>query len=218
VQKGVGKPAYSWLPPGVPDYDPELGMDYKFDAAKAKADLAKSKYASSVPAIKFTFVNSASAKIRAAFVQDQLKTNLGVNIDLEALESATYKSRYQQDDFQMVFGGWGSDYADPEDWLPQLFGTGAGNNKYMYSNPQVDALFKQAQTTTDNTQRLNLYKQAQQIIVQDMPVAFIYYAQTNGLKKPYVQGVIPTGLDGLGSFGEAGDWFFTNVYISKSKG
>lgn len=210
VAKGVGKPALSWLPPGVPDYDPNLGTQYKFDPAKAKADLAKSKYGTNLPTMKITYANGASAKLRSEFVQNQLKTNLGINVELEALETAAYKSKYQQNDFQMVFGGWGSDYADPEDWIPDLFGTGGGNNKTQYSNPQVDALIKQAKSAPDNAARLEAYKKAQQIIVDDTPVAFIYYRQSNFLLKPYVKGLVTTGLDGV-----YGDWFWTNVAISK---
>lgn len=211
VRHGVGKPAYSWLPPGVPDYDANLGKQYTFDPAKAKADLSKSKYGARLPAVRLTIANSASGKLQAQFIQDQLQTNLGVKVDLEVLESATYKGRYQQGDFQTVIGGWGSDYADPEDWLPELFGTNAGNNQYKYSNPQVDQLFKQAKATADNNQRLDAYKRAQQIITDDMPVACLYYAQANILVKPWVKGLVMTGLDGA----IPGDWFFTNVAITK---
>ena len=215
VRRGIGKAAYSWLPPGVPDYDESLGKDYRFDATKAKADFARSKYGTNLPALKLTIANSASGKLQAEFVQQQLQTNLGVKTELEVLENAVYKSRYQRSDFQMVIGGWSSDYADPEDWIPDLFGVNGGNNKYKYSNPQVDRLIRDASSTSDNDRRLKIYADARKIIVEDMPVAFLYYAQLNGLKKPYVRGVIPTGLDGLSDRGESGDRFFTNVSIAK---
>ncbi|MGI8549234.1 MAG: peptide ABC transporter substrate-binding protein, partial [Dehalococcoidia bacterium] len=210
VRKGIGTAAYSWLPPGVPDYDASLGQQFKLDSTKAKADLAKSKYGANLPGMKITFAQGASNQLQSEFLQNQLQTNLGIKVDLEALESATYKSRYQQNDFQMVFGGWGSDYADPEDWIPDLFGTGGGNNKYQYSNPKVDALIKQAKSETDNAKRLDDYKQAQALIVDDQPMSFIFYRQRNSLFKSYLKGVIQTGLDGI-----SGDWFYTNVAITK---
>jgi len=40
----------------------------------------------------------------------------------------------------VAYFGWGADYPDPDDWLPALFGTGAGNNHTLYSNPAFDAL------------------------------------------------------------------------------
>ena len=210
VRHGVGKPAYSWLPPGVPDYDATLGKQYRFDAAKAKADLSQSKYSARLPSIKLTLENSASGKLQAQFIQDQLQTNLGVKIDLETLESASYKGHYQNGDFQAIIADWSSDYADPEDWLPELFGTNGSDNQFKYSNPQVDQLFKQAKATADNNQRLDAYKKAHQIIVDDMPVVFLYYDQNNILVKPWVNGLITTGLDGI-----PGDWFFTNVSIGR---
>ena len=209
VRQGIGKPAYSWLPPGVPDYDPSLGQEYKFDTAKARSDLARSKYGTNLPPMKLTIGSSASEKLQAQFIQSQLQTNLGAKVDLEVLDSAAYKGRYQQGDFQMVVDNWQSDYADPEDWLPELFGTNGGNNKYKYSNPQVDQMFKSAKATANDTQRLAAYKTAHQLIVADQPMVFLYYDQTNFVVKPWVQGLVTTGLDGL-----PGDWFFTDVSIS----
>jgi len=53
-----------------------------------------------------------------------------------------------------AYFGWGADYPDPDDWLPSLFGTGAGNNHTLYSNPAFDALAATALKEQDNTKRL----------------------------------------------------------------
>jgi len=44
VRSGVGKPAYSWIPPGMPGHRPDLGKEYRFDAAKARKLLADAGY------------------------------------------------------------------------------------------------------------------------------------------------------------------------------
>lgn len=211
VRQGSGLPAFSWIPPGMPGYNPNMGTDYAFDPEKAKQFLADAGYPNGegLPDITVTIADTQAGRLTAEFLQEQLRTNLGVNIDIEILESATYEDRYLASDFQFVLGGWGADYADPENWLPQLFGTNAGLNQYKYSNPEVDDLFAQAAVELDNDKRLDLYDRAQKIIIdEDMGVAPLYYRIRNWLVKPWVKGVITTGLDA-----SPGDWFYTNIRI-----
>jgi oligopeptide transport system substrate-binding protein len=211
VRGGSGLPAFSWIPPGMPGYNAEIGTEYAFDPEGAQALLAQSTYggAEGLPGITVTIADTQAGRLTAEFLQEQLRVNLGVNIDIEILESATYEDRYLASDFQFVIGGWGADYADPENWLPQLFGTDAGLNQYKYSNPEVDQLFAQAAVELDNDTRLDLYDQAQKIIIDDdMGIAPLYYRIRNFLVKPWVSGIITTGLDST-----AGDWFYTNIRI-----
>jgi oligopeptide transport system substrate-binding protein len=45
IRIGVGSPAYSWIPPQMPGYDPNLGKDvFKLDPAKARQLLAQAGY------------------------------------------------------------------------------------------------------------------------------------------------------------------------------
>jgi len=81
------------------------------------------------------------------------------------MESKAYSALYNAKQFTWGFTGWGADYPDPDDWLPQLYMTGAGNNKTGYSNPAFDAISKQALAELDNTKRLQLWAQAQAMVV-----------------------------------------------------
>ena len=67
--------------------------------------------------------------------------------------------------------------------------------KSHYSNPQVDALLEQARTERDVTRRLQLYQQAEQIIVDDAAVLFTTHGLSHVLVKPYVQGYVLTPID-----------------------
>jgi oligopeptide transport system substrate-binding protein len=211
VRQGAGLAAFSWIPPGMPGYNPDIGTDYAFDPEGAKDLLAQSTYggAEGLPDITVTIADTQAGRLTAEFLQEQLRTNLGVNIEIEILESATYEDRYLASEFQFVLGGWGADYADPENWLPQLFGTDAGLNQYKYSNSAVDDLLAQAAVELDNDERLDLYDQAQIIIIdEDMGIAPLYYRIRDYLVKPWVAGIITTGLDS-----QAGDFFYTNIRI-----
>jgi oligopeptide transport system substrate-binding protein len=213
VRGGVGTAAYSWIPPGMPGYDAALGAQYKFNAANAKKLLAEAGYAdvSKLPEIKYTYSNSGLNPTVAQFLQGQMKDNLGINIILDPMETKAFQAYVNSEQHQWAWTGWGADYPDPDNWLPEYFGTDAGNNHSTYSNAQFDSLAAQAKKELDNTKRLQLWADAQKIIVNDVPISFMFYRERFWLVKPYVKGLTETGMDGQ----IPGDFFYDQVYIVK---
>lgn len=213
VLQGVGKPGYSWLPPGMPGHEPELGTNMKLDPARAKAALAEAGFpnAQGLPRVTALFANAGSNPLVAEFIKEQFSKNLGVNVDLEPVDAKTFQTRYRANDYQMTFIGWSADYPDPENFLLGNFRTGAGNNKSGYSNRQFDALLDQAQTETNAQKRLDLLKQAHRILVDDQPAIFAYYSAFNILRKTYVKGLVDTGMDSA----FLGARFLTQGYIQR---
>ena len=213
VRAGVGKVALSWIPPGMPGYDATLGTDWAFNPDKAKQLLAQAGYPNGqgLPELKFEYASTGTNPTLAAFLQAQLKTNLGINLTLEPMESKAFSALVNAKQFNWAWYGWGADYPDPDDWLPQIFGTGAGNNKTGYSSAQFDAISVQALKELDNTKRLQLWAQAQSIVVADAPMVFLWNRETFVLQKSWVKGMVTSGLDGT----TVGDTFLRNVYIQK---
>jgi len=212
VRGGVGKPAYSWIPPGMPGYDANLGADYHFNVTKAKQFLVDAGYkedGSDVPALRLQYADTGSNPTIAQFVQNQMQVNLGITVELEPMERAAFSKLVNAEQHTWAWFGWGADYPDPDNWLPQLFGTDAGNNHTNYSSAEFDALSAQALTELDNAKRLQLWAQAQALVVDDCPVLFIQYRERFRLVNPNVKGLLYTGMDG----DVPGDMFFANVSI-----
>jgi len=198
VRQGVGKPAYSWIPPGNPGYQADLGLEYKFDPAKAKKFLADAGYpdGKGLPPITFQYANTRNNPIIAQFAQQQWKDNLGVDVKLEPMEPKAFSEAVNKGQYMMGFYGWNADYPDPDNWLPELFGTGAGNNHSYYSNPQLDDLMKKAISEPDQKKRMEMWAQAQTMVVNDVPIIFLFHDETFVLVKPYVKDAFFTGMDG----------------------
>ncbi len=210
VRGGVGTPAYSWIPPGMPGYDSELGKQYTFNPVKARELLVRAGY--SDPAtlkIKFQYAYSGLNQIIATFLQAQLKTNLGVELTLETRDVMTFNALYNSKQFDWCYMGWSGDYPDPGSWLPLLFNTGASNNKSGYSSLQFDTLSAQASKEIDETKRLQLWRDAHAIVVEDCPMIFIFNRETFALKKPWVKGQITIGIDGQ----IPGDMYLREIYL-----
>ncbi|MDP2727920.1 MAG: peptide ABC transporter substrate-binding protein, partial [Dehalococcoidia bacterium] len=148
VLKNIGKVVNGIIPPGMPGYNENV-KGYSLDPAKAKEALAKSKYknASGLPLITFSTVGGGGAPSPiATALQEMWKQNLGVTVDIQQVEWATYLGDLKARKFQMYGGtsGWIADYPDPEDFHDVLFHSKSLDNNFAYSNPQVDALLEKA--------------------------------------------------------------------------
>jgi oligopeptide transport system substrate-binding protein len=198
VENGVGIPAQGLYPPALPGYNLNLqGLPY--DPQQARQLLAQSRYGSpqGLPAIVYTDArigNTAEAGVAA--MAQMWEQNLGVKITIENLEPAKYYDLlYSGQHGQIFSGGWCADYPDPENFADVLFHTGAQQNTGNYSNPALDAILDQARLEQDGTKRIQLYQQAEQMIVQDAPALFISHAVSYMLVKPYVKGFVFTPID-----------------------
>jgi oligopeptide transport system substrate-binding protein len=198
VMNGVGLPAEGLYPPALPGYNPNLqGLPY--DPAQARALLAQSKYGGvqGLPPIVFTSAGYGSDPGADVSAMIQMwQQNLGVTITVENIEPDKYNDLiYSGHHGQLFDGGWCADYPDPENFADVLFHTGAQQNTGNYSNPALDFVLDQARVEQNVNKRIQLYQQAEQIIVQDAPVLFIMHTISYTLVDPKVQGFVMTPVD-----------------------
>ena len=92
-------------------------------------------------------------------------------------------------ELQMFSLGWIADYPDPQNFLDMLFHTDSAYNHDAYSNPELDEIVERARVEQDVEQRMALYQQAEQLLVQDAPWIPLYHSGGYYLAKPYVKGL-----------------------------
>ncbi|WP_103063354.1 peptide ABC transporter substrate-binding protein [Actinomyces qiguomingii] len=71
--------------------------------------------------------------------------------------------------------GWQADYPSMSNFLGAVYQTGAGSNDAHYANAEFDGLLKGAAQATDPDEALKLYKQAQTILLTDLPAIPLWY-------------------------------------------
>jgi peptide/nickel transport system substrate-binding protein len=138
---------------------------------------------------EYSFLSNA-----AIVLQEQLK-QIGIEAEMNLLDAGTMiQTVYIDNDFDMAVTGT-SGYVDPHGLMVENFLTGSSGNFVGYSNSQVDDLIKQGQVETDTEKRADIYRQIQQVLIQDQPwVDFFVQNQFEALKKNiYGFEHIPTG-------------------------
>jgi oligopeptide transport system substrate-binding protein len=90
--------------------------------------------------------------------------------------------------------GWSADYPDPADWF-DYFVTTSSNNVAFYQNQQYDNFVRVARTDVQPDRRDQEYQQAQQMLVDDAPVAFLAQSVSWYLVRPYVRGIVASPVD-----------------------
>ena len=122
------------------------------------------------------------------FFQQQWETKLGVKIKIDAVNDfAQYQTKVNNMDFQIGGMGWGADYNDPMTFF-DMYMTGSENNNGKWSNAQYDSLIEQTRTTTDEAKRLQLFQQAENILVNtDCAIMPTFYRDTMTFVHSYVK-------------------------------
>jgi oligopeptide transport system substrate-binding protein len=193
VIHGKAIPARGPYPPALPGYNLDLkGLD--FDPALARQRLSESKYgnAEKLPPIVFTSSGLGSnVDSDVAALAQMWQTHLGVTIEVENLESDKFFDKLHAGEHGQLFSyGWCADYADPENFADALFHSDAQQNLGHYANPQLDALLEQARVERDVTRRIQMYQQAEQIIVDDAAGIFLDHSLSFVLVKPHIRGYV----------------------------
>jgi oligopeptide transport system substrate-binding protein len=209
---GQGQVAGSPMPPGVPGHQPDIGLKYDVEAAKAELATALQELGvsdvSQLPVLSFGFNTDAGHDVPAAYMQDQWLTNLGVKSELKGVTFDQFVVERPQLVYSIARNAWGMDYPHPDNILRVLFHSKSGNNDEGYNNPEYDKLIEQAGAMPID-EGLPLYNQAQEMLVEDAPAVFTRWRVSNYEIRPWVVGALPTPQDSE----NYGDLFFETIQI-----
>ncbi len=172
---------------------PVTGWDYDLEAARQA--IAESTYGSAenVPPITI-YANGPPERLIA--LKMVIEADLGLQIELVNVEWTEYISTLPKQTYPAYAIYWGADFPDPESLLLTLFGTGQPDNYVGYANPDFDALLQRAASEQDPDVRIELYSQANQMLIDDAVVLPFFYDRSYMLVRPWVHGlnVTPLGI------------------------
>lgn len=140
----------------------ELGCTVEDLSAKLSIDSGDDEFATSI----------------AAYYQEQWRQAFGLEVTVNPMPTKEGSANRQEGNYVMSMTGWGPDYNDPMTFLDLWVSTG-GNNQTGYASAEYDKLIADAGVETDFAKRQELFYQAEKMIVEDLPVAPVYWRWSN---------------------------------------
>ena len=198
ITKGGQIPAEGMVPFGLMD---DTGKEFregngnliKYDPEGAKALLEKGLGEMGLTVADMNgkvllYNTDENHKKIAQAVQQMWKENLGVEIQLENVDFNVKLAREKAHDFDISRAGWVGDYSYPMTMM-DLFVTGGSFNDSGYSNPKYDELIKTAVQSADQKVRMDSMKEAEKILMEDMPIIPVYFYTQPYFVKENVKGI-----------------------------
>jgi oligopeptide transport system substrate-binding protein len=177
------------LPPGLPGYSADRPR-FAFDVEQARASLAASRYAGTMPPLLLADAGTAAAPSALGAAMAQMwRDNLGLRVTIVPLASGQRPPAGESLGHVLVYS-WCADYPDPENFLEVLFHSSSSFNISAYANPQVDAWLAEARADPDPAHRFDLFRQVETQILNDVAVIPWLYPSNERLIKPYVKGYV----------------------------
>jgi len=191
--EGTRREATGIVPPGVVGFQEDAGRFF-YDKAEAGRLLAEAGYpeGAGLSPLILSYSVGGGRDNMAAVVQDQVE-EIGVELEIEGYVWDTYVNLIRGGD--LTFFGWNlrADYPIMDEFLKTFLSPGAGGagNAFGYENARVDELILSARHTPDEAERVELYREAEALILEEAPViplvgyttAWVYSGRVGGYQR-----------------------------------
>jgi oligopeptide transport system substrate-binding protein len=197
---GTGElPAYSWVPPGIANYgEPAYvgwkGLDQAAKLAEAKKLLGEAGFGPQNPIKLQLRYNTNENHKRIAVAVASMWKALGVTVELHNTETKVHYEEMTRGDVEIGRAGWLADYNDPASFLELLISS-TPQNYGRWSNAEFDRLISEGNAQTDMKTRAALFKQAEQIALDDSAAIPIYYYLSRNVVSPKIKGYVDNAFD-----------------------
>lgn len=188
---GIGMPATAgFVPPGMSGYDISKVKGYPYDPDRATKLLAEAGYNGDNKALIKLYVTPSYNDV-ADFVRSELR-NVNIEAQVEIMDPGTFTAAAGNGKLEMFRKSWIGDYPDPDNFMSLFYSkhmSPDGSNYTHYKNPRFDELYEEARSSQNDSLRMALYLQMDEMIINDAPVIPLFYDQIIRLVPKTVSGL-----------------------------
>ena len=185
--EGVAIPGV--LPPSLwADPKPVFGEYVTFNPERARAELAKSAYKAGTEATMLVWGSNWWRRM-GEIVAAQANQVLGTKITLQATDFNTAYSRAKAGDYDAMVMGW-LGFVDPDEYLGEILGSKGFRNVHFFSSQKMDDLLERGRTEIDPVKRKAVYREAELLVADELPVLPCFCSNIHNLLRPNVKGFV----------------------------
>jgi peptide/nickel transport system substrate-binding protein/oligopeptide transport system substrate-binding protein len=196
IYQGRFIPARGILPPGTLGFNPALNVPTR-DLQRARDLLVQAGYPGGRGLPPLTFWSSVKSE-RTVREHEQMGRDLtavGIRADFQyQTDWPTFLKMVSERRAPAFLHAWYADVPDPDNFLHLLFHSQSPRNYMGYANPEVDKLLTEARSEREISRRVELYRRAEQLIMDDAVVLPIWHYSYERIFQPYVRSVEVNGL------------------------
>jgi peptide/nickel transport system substrate-binding protein/oligopeptide transport system substrate-binding protein len=188
---GRGILAAGVIPFSLPGSD-STRVGYQFDTLRARQLLREAGYPNGIDLDLWTSTNPTYVRI-AETLQGYFQLS-GIRLKIIQRESAAAREAARKGQADLFVKDWYADYPDAENFLYPLLHSankGVGGNVSFYGNPQYDSLVSQARREQDESKRIAMYREADEMAFKDAPMIFLYFYSELYAVQPWLKGFVP---------------------------
>ena len=167
------------------------GDMFSEDVSAAQQLLAEAGYPNGegFPTVKLVCKNDPQQKLMMQILGEFWKTNLGVDYEIQTLESKVYWRELGAGNFSVDRNGFTCDYLDPSAHL-KIFTDGSNASENQWDDPVYTQMYKDSLQMIDPAEREAALIQMEKYLTDMMPAMPVYSYELQYLVKPDVKGVI----------------------------
>ena len=195
--EGTRRPTTGIVPPGTVGFQEDAGRFY-YDPLEAGRLLAEAGFpeGGGLPTLVLSYNTGSGYDNMAQVVQGEVE-DIGIDLVVEGYVRDTYVNLIRSED--LTFFGWNlrSDYPIMDGFLKPFLSpsSGGAGNAFGYENPRVDELIIAARRTPDEAERIELYREAEWLILDEAPVIPLVDYTTVWVYSDRVGGYLRTPLE-----------------------
>ena len=200
LRNSIGTPAeYGFIPPGLPSFDSVEVKGYNYNPEKAKQLLKEAGFENGVGLPQIVLSTTPQYLDLCEYILGQLN-DLNMDIKIEVNQGAALREMVSKQAISFFRASWIADYPDGENYLSLFYSKNKapnGPNYTHYDNPAFDALYEKSLGEANDSLRLGMYKQMNNLIMEDAPVVLLYYDQILRLYHHNIKGLKGNAMNWL---------------------
>ncbi|WP_189417284.1 peptide ABC transporter substrate-binding protein [Cellvibrio zantedeschiae] len=187
-------PAYHLTPDDPYGYKPRASFNYDIPLAKKLLAEAGFPDGKGFPTLELVYNTHADHLKIAVAIQEMWKQNLGINITLRNMEWKVYLDARNSHSFHILRRGNVGEVVDPGTFLFTMTSDDPLNES-QWGSKRYDELIGLTKSAKSQQERFEYFQEAEQILVDEMPLIPLYIYTTNNLVSPSVKGYYNNVLD-----------------------